>query len=107
VRVSGPSQVKDVPIDDRSHGASAPSTRSSASASTTCARLPYEGTRGIERAAARPDRVRLGPGRGERQVIALAKDGASVTLEPAGQLELSGAPLETIHQTCCEPACPT
>ena len=35
-------------------------------------------------------------------LIALAKDGASVTLEPAGQLELSGAPLETIHQTCDE-----
>src|SRR5690606_32484327 len=31
--------------------------------------------------------------------IALLRDGASVTLEPAGQLELSGAPLETIHQT--------
>ncbi|MEQ9814174.1 MAG: glutamate--cysteine ligase [Azospirillaceae bacterium] len=28
--------------------------------------------------------------------------GASVSLEPGGQLELSGAPLETIHQTCDE-----
>ena len=28
--------------------------------------------------------------------------GGSVTLEPGGQLELSGAPLETIHQTCQE-----
>jgi glutamate--cysteine ligase len=28
--------------------------------------------------------------------------GGSVTLEPGGQLELSGAPLETIHQTCAE-----
>ncbi len=34
--------------------------------------------------------------------IALLRDGASVTLEPAGQLELSGAALETIHQTCVE-----
>lgn len=34
--------------------------------------------------------------------IALLRDMASVSLEPAGQLELSGAPLETIHQTCCE-----
>ena len=25
-----------------------------------------------------------------------------VTLEPGGQLELSGAPLETLHQTCAE-----
>nr|WP_220486519.1 glutamate--cysteine ligase [Luteimonas sp. MC1782] len=36
------------------------------------------------------------------QVIALLKDGASVTLEPAGQLELSGAQLTTIHETCRE-----
>ena len=36
------------------------------------------------------------------KLIALSRDGASVTLEPAGQLELSGAPLETIHQTCVE-----
>ncbi|MEO8459895.1 MAG: glutamate--cysteine ligase [Dokdonella sp.] len=36
------------------------------------------------------------------KLIALSLDGASVTLEPAGQLELSGAPLETIHDTACE-----
>lgn len=35
-------------------------------------------------------------------IIAGLKDGASVTLEPGGQFELSGAPLETIHQTCNE-----
>ena len=35
-------------------------------------------------------------------VIALLRDKASVSLEPAGQFELSGAPLETIHATCCE-----
>ena len=34
--------------------------------------------------------------------VALARDGASITLEPAGQLELSGAPLENVHQTCGE-----
>jgi len=34
--------------------------------------------------------------------VALSRDMASITLEPAGQLELSGAPLETIHQTCTE-----
>ncbi len=37
-------------------------------------------------------------------LIALSRDGASVTLEPAGQLELSGAPLVDIHATCCETA---
>ena len=36
------------------------------------------------------------------RTIALVRDGASVTLEPAGQLELSGAALEDIHQTCVE-----
>jgi glutamate--cysteine ligase len=35
-------------------------------------------------------------------IIGLKKDGASISLEPGGQLELSGAPLETLHQTCDE-----
>ena len=35
-------------------------------------------------------------------IIALTLDGCSITLEPGGQFELSGAPLETIHQTCAE-----
>jgi glutamate--cysteine ligase len=38
---------------------------------------------------------------GER-IIALQQDMASVSLEPGGQFELSGAPLETLHQTCNE-----
>lgn len=35
-------------------------------------------------------------------VIALQQGMASISLEPAGQFELSGAPLETLHQTCSE-----
>jgi len=35
-------------------------------------------------------------------LIGLEKGGANVSLEPGGQLELSGAPLETIHGTCDE-----
>jgi len=35
-------------------------------------------------------------------IVAATKDGASITLEPGGQFELSGAPLETIHDTCVE-----
>jgi glutamate--cysteine ligase len=35
-------------------------------------------------------------------VIALAGPDGTVSLEPAGQLELSGAPLENLHQTCAE-----
>ena len=35
-------------------------------------------------------------------IIGLKRDGASVSLEPGGQFELSGAPLDHIHQTCNE-----
>ncbi|NNE85553.1 MAG: glutamate--cysteine ligase [Alphaproteobacteria bacterium] len=36
-------------------------------------------------------------------VIALSGDnGANISLEPGGQFELSGAPVETLHQTCDE-----
>src|SRR3546814_20716232 len=33
-------------------------------------------------------------------VIALSGSDGAISLEPAGQLELSGAPLENLHQTC-------
>ena len=36
------------------------------------------------------------------EVISLRRGDASITLEPGGQLELSGAPLATMHQTCGE-----
>jgi glutamate--cysteine ligase len=35
-------------------------------------------------------------------IIALERGGASVTLEPGGQLELSGAQSENVHQVCAE-----
>ncbi|MEX0299810.1 MAG: glutamate--cysteine ligase [Kordiimonas sp.] len=35
-------------------------------------------------------------------LIAAKLNGASITLEPGGQFELSGAPLKTIHDTCNE-----
>jgi glutamate--cysteine ligase len=35
-------------------------------------------------------------------IIGLKKGMASVSLEPGGQFELSGAPLENIHETCIE-----
>jgi glutamate--cysteine ligase len=37
-------------------------------------------------------------------VIALKGQDGNVSLEPAGQFELSGAPLENLHQTCAEAA---
>lgn len=36
------------------------------------------------------------------QVIAMRGADGTVSLEPAGQLELSGAPLENLHETCAE-----
>lgn len=35
-------------------------------------------------------------------IIALSGTDGTISLEPAGQLELSGAPLENLHQTCAE-----
>ncbi|MFS0737311.1 glutamate--cysteine ligase [Sphingomonas sp. 1P06PA] len=35
-------------------------------------------------------------------IIALSGPDGNVSLEPAGQLELSGAPLDNLHQTCAE-----
>ena len=35
-------------------------------------------------------------------IIALSGPDGSVSLEPAGQFELSGAPLENLHETCAE-----
>ena len=65
--------------------------------------LPYDGPRSI-RAVLEGLRDRFGwaPVEESGKIIGLVKDGANVSLEPGGQLELSGAPLETIHQTCDE-----
>ena len=35
-------------------------------------------------------------------LVALTHDEGAISLEPGGQFELSGAPLETLHQTCAE-----
>ncbi len=65
--------------------------------------IPYEGDRSVravlEGLRARFDWQPLEEG---GNIIGLTKDGANISLEPGGQLELSGAPLETIHQTCDE-----
>ena len=65
--------------------------------------LPYDGPRSI-RAVLEGLRRQFGWSAVYEQdnIIGLTKDGANVSLEPGGQLELSGAPLETIHQTCDE-----
>ena len=65
--------------------------------------LPYEGDRSIHAMlAGLRDRFGWTPVEEGGKLIGLEKDGANVSLEPGGQLELSGAPVETIHQTCDE-----
>ncbi|UXI68200.1 glutamate--cysteine ligase [Tahibacter amnicola] len=66
---------------------------------------PYEGERGIGALLQGLTRFGWAPVTEKGTLIALSRGDASITLEPAGQLELSGAPLETIHDTCCEVAC--
>jgi glutamate--cysteine ligase len=65
--------------------------------------LPYEGERSIEAVLkGLRDRHGWNPVLEADKLIGLEKDGANVSLEPGGALELSGAPLETIHETCDE-----
>ena len=65
--------------------------------------LPYDGPRSV-RAVLEGLRDQFGwrPIEEAGALIGLTKNGANVSLEPGGQLELSGAPLENIHQTCAE-----
>ena len=64
--------------------------------------LSYEGHCGIKAMLDGLQRFDWSPVHEGENVIALKRDGASVSLEPGGQLELSGAPLENVHQTCGE-----
>lgn len=69
----------------------------------TLERVPYEGERGIatllETIAKQGD---WDPILESNKIIGLKRNGASITLEPGGQFELSGAPLATIKETCAE-----
>ncbi len=65
--------------------------------------LPFSGERSIEAVlSGLRDRYGWAPITEGGFLIGLEKDGANVSLEPGGALELSGAPVETIHQTCDE-----
>ena len=65
--------------------------------------LPFSGERSIEAVlSGLRDRFGWAEVREAGQLIGLEKDGANVSLEPGGALELSGAPVESIHQTCDE-----
>jgi len=67
--------------------------------------VPYEGPRGIERILRLMEGL-LGwqPIEDRGLIIGLVDPvgGGAISLEPGGQFELSGAPLETVHQTCRE-----
>ena len=62
----------------------------------------YEGENGIGALLKGLTRFGWQPVEEGGNIIALLRDDASITLEPAGQFELSGAQLENIHLTCRE-----
>ncbi len=65
--------------------------------------LTYEGDQGIGVLLEKLMRFGWAPVKEGDNIIALTmKDGCSITLEPAGQVELSGSMLESIHETCLE-----
>ncbi|MBF0356167.1 MAG: glutamate--cysteine ligase [Alphaproteobacteria bacterium] len=65
--------------------------------------LPYEGAKGIQALLEGLQVFGWKPVFEQGKAIALLHQaGSSITLEPGGQVELSGAPLETLHQTCEE-----
>jgi glutamate--cysteine ligase len=65
--------------------------------------LPYEGERSIQSILqGLRDQFNWASVEEGGYLIGLTKGGANVSLEPGGALELSGAPLETIHETCDE-----
>jgi len=117
--VSGPSNVQELPITDKRQlvefHASGNKPREQWSIGTEHEKfgfrlddlrpLTYDGERGIEAMLRGMTRFGWQPIEEHGKVIALLRDGASVTLEPAGQFELSGAMLENIHDTCCETSC--
>jgi glutamate--cysteine ligase len=66
--------------------------------------IPYEGERGIGTLLAKlQERFGWDPVTEQGKIIALSRKdcpkGGAISLEPGGQLELSGAPLETVHET--------
>ncbi len=65
--------------------------------------LPYDGPRSIKAMLeGLRDQFGWNPIYEADNIIGLELKGANISLEPGGQLELSGAPLGTIHQTCEE-----
>ncbi len=69
----------------------------------TLAPLPYDGPRSINALfQGLADRYGWTPVREGEHVIGLTRNGANVSLEPGGQFELSGAPLQSVNDTAAE-----
>ena len=64
--------------------------------------LPYEGRAGVRSLLEGLTRFGWQPVLEDGKPIALTHGACNITLEPGGQFELSGAPVETLHQTCRE-----
>ena len=64
--------------------------------------IPFDGNRSISAILKKFVQDGWEPVKEGSELIGATKDGASVTLEPGGQFELSGAPLINLHETCRE-----
>ena len=64
--------------------------------------LAYEGEPGIRQLLEGMGRFGWQPVKEGENIIGGSLNGASLSLEPGGQFELSGAPLKSIHETCAE-----
>jgi glutamate--cysteine ligase len=65
--------------------------------------IPYSGPRGVQSILKRLiDRFGWEPEEQDGHIIALSRDNAQITLEPGGQIELSGEPCDSIHCTYAE-----
>jgi glutamate--cysteine ligase len=65
--------------------------------------IPYFGPRGVNHILRELiERFRWEPEEQDGHIIALSRDKAQITLEPGGQIELSGEPCESIHCTYAE-----
>ncbi|MPZ77488.1 MAG: glutamate--cysteine ligase [Deltaproteobacteria bacterium] len=70
---------------------------------TTGKAIPYSGPRGVESILKELiDRFGWEPEEQDGHIIALSRDKAQITLEPGGQIELSGEPCDSIHCTYAE-----
>jgi glutamate--cysteine ligase len=64
--------------------------------------VPYDGENGIRAILEKLQHFGWQPVLDGENIVGLSDGGGAISLEPGGQFELSGAPLETLHQTCAE-----